>query len=54
MFKLSLLPPRNAMEKDRIPTRPVYMSRISRAWAGQARVGVIPVVSPTVPRAEAV
>ena len=41
------------MEKESSPIRPVYMSRMSRLWENMLRVGVMPVVRPTVPMAEA-
>ena len=41
-----------AREKDRMPTRPIYMrAMITRQLPGD-RVPVRPVLSPTVPRAE--
>ena len=40
-----LFPVIKAMEKDRMPTRPIYISRISSPWEKGVRVGVIPVVN---------
>ena len=42
------------MDIESPPTRPIYISRINTIWDALERAGVIPVVRPTVPRAEAV
>ena len=44
---------RKAMEKESTPTRPRYMNRMSTPWDTRVRPVVIPVVRPTVPRADA-
>ena len=54
MSRLSFFRVRKPREMDRTPTRPMYIMAMSRHWLSRDRVEVMPVVSPTVPRAEAV